>query len=377
MGIWSEIGRCPHTAARSGALATAHGAVATPLFAPVATRGAIKALGWPALHALGAELILCNALHLSLRPGADRVAQLGGLHTFIGWNRAILTDSGGFQLYSLQPRVRVSDAGVEFRSHLDGDRVSLTPESCMTLQERLGADIAMCLDQCLPYPASGAAVEEAVERTVQWARRCRASHRRADQALFGIVQGGWEERARKRCAEALGAMDFPGYAVGGLVLGEPSELARATLAYTAALLPADRPRYAMGLGTPVDLVEGVAAGIDLFDCALPTRNARNGTLFTSGGLVRIKNARYRDDPGPLDPACSCPTCRSVSRAYLRHLYLCGEMQAAALLTQHNLAYYLDTMREIRQAIPLGRLPVLRSRLKALFEPAAGRPAESL
>jgi queuine tRNA-ribosyltransferase len=356
-------------------LTTRHGSVATPVFAPVATLGAIKALGWQQLEGLGAELVLCNALHLSLRPGAELVAQLGGLHKFVGWSRSILTDSGGFQLYSLQPRVKVGDQGVEFQSHLDGSRVFLTPESCMELQEQLGADIAMALDQCLPYPAPPEAISAAVDRTVQWARRCRAAHRREDQALFGIVQGGWDERARKQCAEELAALGFSGYAIGGLALGEPSELSRSMLAYCAPLLPSDLPRYGMGLGTPVDLVEGVAAGVDLFDCALPTRNARNGTLFTRSGLVRIKNARYRGDPRPLDPECGCPTCRRVSRAYLRHLFLAGEMQAATLLTQHNLAFYLDTMREIRQAIPLGRLPQLRSRLKAVFEPAL--PAEPL
>ena len=367
--IWRQTGRCPVTAARTGVLRTGHGDLETPLFAPVATLGAIKGLGWAQLEALGASLVLCNALHLSLRPGAELVERLGGLHRFVGWPRAILTDSGGFQLYSLQPRVKVEEDGVAFQSHLDGSRIFLSPEGCMELQEQLGADIAMCLDQCLPYPASSAAIAQAVERTIRWARRCRGSHRRADQALFAIVQGGWDERARKQCAEALAAMEFPGYAVGGLSLGEPSELARSMLAYCAGLLPPERPRYAMGLGTPVDLVEGVAAGVDLFDCALPTRNARNGTLFTRAGLVRIKNACYRTDPAPLDPECSCATCRSSSRAYLRHLLLSGERQGATLLTQHNLSFYLDTMREIRQAIPAGQLPQIRSRLKALFEPA--------
>jgi queuine tRNA-ribosyltransferase len=330
---------------------------------PVGTQGAVKAIRHRDLEEAGAEIILANTYHLLLRPGDELIARRGGLHRFIGWTRPILTDSGGFQVLSLAQRVLLSEEGADFRSHLDGSRHLLTPERATDIQARLGADIAMVLDECLAFPATRDAAAASMARSVRWARRCRqrladlrsgpvagVAVSNAGQAQFGIVQGGIFQDLRDESADATVAIGFDGYAIGGLSVGEPSDQMYAVAGGTANRLPADRPRYLMGAGTPEDLVECVARGIDMFDCVLPTRNARNGQLFTSGGRINIKNAQYAEDDGPLDPHCGCYTCRHHSRAYLRHLYMAGEMSAGALNTLHNLSFYLDTMRRIRDAI---------------------------
>ncbi|HVR42623.1 MAG TPA: tRNA guanosine(34) transglycosylase Tgt [Thermoanaerobaculia bacterium] len=349
--------------ARLGEIATPHGSIATPVFIPVGTAGAVKGLTSDQLAALGPDVILCNTYHLMLRPGAELIERLGGLHRFIGWDRPILTDSGGFQVFSLAEIRNVREEGVEFQSHLDGARHFLTPEGSIEIQERMGVDIAMAFDEC---PAAGqghAEVERSMELTHRWAERSLRA-RRGGSALFGIVQGGPFPDLRRRSAEVIGGMGFEGVAIGGVSVGEPKQAMLDTMRLTAPLLPADRPRYLMGVGTPEDLVEGVAAGIDMFDCVMPTRNARNGTLFTSEGRIAIRNAKYRSDGGPLDPACGCPTCRSVSRAYLRHLFVAGEMSAAVYNTVHNLWFYLDLMRRIRQSIASNSFRELRRELLA-------------
>jgi queuine tRNA-ribosyltransferase len=350
-------------AARAGELQTPHGVVRTPAFMPVGTQGAVKAVLQHHLDEAGAEIILGNTYHLFLRPGDELIARRGGLHQFIGWSKPILTDSGGFQVFSLTERCVIREEGAEFRSHLDGARHLLTPERAVDIQARLGSDIAMVLDECIGYPATHEAAAAAMERSVRWAGRCRdrlAVLRQEapgevrlmtpGQAQFGIVQGGVFEDLRRVSADATVALGFDGYAIGGLSVGEPADLMYGVVETTARRLPGERPRYLMGAGTPEDLVECVARGIDLFDCVLPTRNARNGQLFTSQGRINIRNARYAEDDRPLDPACRCYTCRRHSRAYLRHLYMAGEMSAAALNTLHNLSFYLDTMRQIRDAI---------------------------
>ncbi len=296
----------------------------------------------------GPEIILCNTYHLMLRPGIDLLEQLGGVHRFMGWDRAVLTDSGGFQLFSLASIRKIREEGVEFRSHIDGSPYFLSPERSVEIQSRMGVDVAMAFDECPAYGLSHSEVEKSMELTHRWARRSLAARR--ESALFGIVQGGVHNDLRKRSAEEIGGMDFDGVAIGGVSVGEPKQEMLEVVNFTAPLLPADKPRYLMGVGTPEDLVEGVAAGIDLFDCVMPTRNARNGTLFTSFGKVSIKNARFAADPRPLDPACSCVGCRTVSRAYLRHLFLNGEIAASVYNTIHNLTHYLDLMRSIRQSI---------------------------
>ena len=350
-------------AARLGCLQTPHGLVDTPAFMPVGTQGAVKAVLHRDVEALGAQIILGNTYHLFLRPGDELIARRGGLHRFIGWSRPILTDSGGFQVFSLGERCTIDEEGAHFRSHLDGSGHLLTPERSVDIQARLGSDIAMVLDECLSYPATRDAAVASMPRSVRWAARCRArldqlrSSPPADvtvsnpsQAQFGIVQGGVFEDLRVESADATVAVGFEGYAIGGLSVGEPIETMYSVVERTAARLPSDRPRYLMGAGTPEDLVECVARGVDMFDCVMPTRNARNGQLFTSEGRINIKNARYAEDDRPLDPQCGCYTCRQHSRAYLRHLYMAGEMTAGALNTLHNLSFYLDTMRRIRDAI---------------------------
>jgi len=351
--------------ARLGELHTAHGVVQTPVFMPVGTQGSVKATHHRDLEEAGAQIILGNTYHLYLRPGDQLIARRGGLHRFIGWPHPILTDSGGYQVFSLAERRKIDEQGAEFRSHLDGSLHRLSPESAVDIQARLGSDIAMVLDECLAYPASRNETAQSMERSVRWAERCRARFldihdgggRDVDptnrgQAQFGIVQGGVFQDLRDQSAGATIAIRFDGYAIGGLSVGEPIDVMYAVVADTVRHLPADRPRYLMGAGTPEDLVECVARGIDMFDCVLPTRNARNGQLFTSEGRINIKNARYAEDEGPVDPACDCYTCRTHSRAYLRHLYLAGEMTAGSLNTLHNLTFYLDTMRRIREAISL-------------------------
>ena len=340
--------------ARLGRLRTAHGEVETPAFLPVGTAGAVKAVTPEELRACGASIVLANTYHLFLRPGHEIVRELGGLHRFMHWDGPILTDSGGFQVFSMQAIRRIEEEGVRFRSHLDGSEHLLTPEISMEVQAALGSDVAMVLDECPPLPGPREAVEAAVARTTRWAERSRAAYA-GPGVPFAIVQGGTWEDLRERSASALVAMDFPGYAIGGVSVGEAPESIASVARATAAMLPAERPRYLMGVGRPQDLVLAVAAGCDLFDCVMPTRNARNGTLFTSRGRVNIKREQHRRDPAPLDPGCTCETCRHYSRAYLRHLYTAGEILAARLHTIHNLTYYLGIVRRLREAIAAGEL----------------------
>ena len=321
---------------------------------PVGTQATVKGVTREELVEVGAQMVLANTYHLYLRPGVEVVAKMGGLHRFMNWDGPILTDSGGYQVFSLAALREVTDAGVTFRSHLDGTEFHFDPETAVSAQEKLGSDVAMALDECPKLPSPPAALRAAVERTLLWAERSKVAHRRPGQALFAIVQGGLDEVLRRRCAEELTRMDFPGYAVGGLSVGESRSDRERTLEATAPYLPVDRPRYLMGVGAPEDLVEGVARGIDLFDCVLPTRNARNGNLLTASGRVVIKNARYADDPRPVEEDCDCYTCRHYSRAYLRHLYLAKEILGARLNTIHNLRYSCRLMSQVREAIATGR-----------------------
>ncbi len=368
-------------AARRGEMRTAHGLVQTPAFMPVGTQAAVKAITQRDLEDLGAEIILGNTYHLFLRPGDGLIARAGGLHRFMAWDRPILTDSGGFQVFSLADRRVIKEEGAEFRSHLDGSLHLLTPERATDIQAQLGSDIAMVLDECIAAPATEADARLAMERSARWARRARARfvQLRADpascpdvlatnpgQAQFGIVQGGVFPELRRESVEATVEIGFEAYAIGGLSVGEPPEVTYDVVAGTAPLLPADRPRYLMGSGMPDDLLECVARGIDLFDCVLPTRNARNGQLLTRTGPLSIKNARFAEDLRPPDPECGCYTCRTFSRAYLRHLYVAGEMAAATLNTIHNLYFYLDTMEGVRKAIMSGTFEKLRSEFRQTF-----------
>ena len=352
------LDEAPGAAARRGCLTLAHGDVATPAFMPVATHGSVKGLGPRELRETGAEMILANAYHLWLRPGVDVVARLGGLHRFMGWDGPILTDSGGYQIFSLASLARVTVDGVHFRSHLDGSAHFVTPEGMIRAQERLGSDVAMILDECPAGDAPRDVVSAAAERTAAWAARAVAARGAADQAVFGIVQGGTDLALRAASARAITGLGFDGYAIGGLSVGEPRDATWAVAATTAALLPADRVRYFMGTGTPEDLVRLVGAGIDLFDCVMPTRHARNGTLFTSAGAVVIRHARYAADPAPLDPECPCYTCARFSRAYLRHLLMAREPLAVVLNTLHNVTYYERLMRDMRVAIARGDFTAL-------------------
>ena len=363
---------CPVTGARAGLLHTPHGVVETPVFMPVGTQATVKGLRSEELAGeLGVQLLLANTYHLFLRPGAAVIRKLGGLHRFMSWPRAILTDSGGFQVFSLSALRKVTDRGVLFRSHLDGDLHEFTPESTVDAQIALGSDIMMALDECPPYPVGLEAAREAVERTVKWAREAFEHYRRRReneeirQALFPIVQGSTYPDLRRRCAEELRELGAEGYAVGGVSVGEPRELSLETTELTVPLLPEDRPRYVMGVGMPEELPAYVARGVDMMDCVLPTRNARNGYLFTSQGKLVIKQARYRDDPRPVDESCACSTCRRYSRAYLRHLYQAGEMLYSTLATLHNVYRYLDIMRGIRQAILLGKFPEYLNAVQSL------------
>jgi queuine tRNA-ribosyltransferase len=341
------------TAARAGEFMTPHGVVPTPLFMPVGTRATVKGVTVDQLHELDAHIVLSNTYHLFLRPGAEIVREAGGLHRFMAWDRPILTDSGGFQVFSLAETVKLSDDGVEFRSILDGSKHFWTPEDNMAIQEAFGADIIMQLDQCPPYPAEKSFVAEAVRRSAEWAARCKAAHTREDQALFGIVQGGVHPDLRAESANRLTELDFPGYGIGGYSVGEPHELMLESLDPVAELLPADRPRYLMGEGNPTTMLEAIALGVDLFDCVLPTRTARMGTAFSSEGRMNLRNAQYARDFGPLDPACDCPVCRTYSRAYLRHLIVAKEMLAATLISIHNIYTLLQLVRDARQAILAG------------------------
>ena len=372
--------------ARRGVMTTAHGAVETPAFMPVGTQGAVKGVTQRDLEGLDAEILLSNTYHLYLRPGDDLIARQGGLHRFAGWTRPILTDSGGYQVFSLAARRTIDEAGAHFRSHLDGSAHLLTPEKAADIQAQLGSDVAMVLDECLALPAEPAEVRASMERTLRWAGRARVRFldlrdggapgvivTNPGQAQFGIVQGGVHPDLREESARETVKIGFEGYAIGGLSVGEPADVMYDVVARTAPELPEDRPRYLMGVGTPSDIVEAVARGIDLFDCVLPTRNARNGQLFTSVGRINIKNARYAEDSGPPDPACSCYTCRTFSRAYLRHLFQVGELNAATLNTLHNLHFYLDTLRRIRESVSFGRFESFRV---AFHRGLSGQPHDS-
>jgi queuine tRNA-ribosyltransferase len=343
------------TNARLGMLRTPHGDVPTPVFMPVGTAAAVKAMSNEALESLDANLILGNTYHLYLRPGHERIERLGGLHEFMAWNRAILTDSGGYQVFSHRELRSINEEGVQFRSHIDGSRNVFTPEKVVDIQRALGSDIAMVFDDCTPYPSGHVDAEASMELSMRWEKKCYDHWRRQEdgrQALFCIVQGSVYPDLRKRSVEALSGMDFSGMAIGGLSVGEPKDLMYEIVETTAPMLSCEKPRYLMGVGTPEDLIRCVGMGVDMFDCVLPTRNARNGCLFTSQGRILIKNAIYAEDRGPLDPECSCPTCRRYSRAYLRHLFLSGEHLSAVYNTIHNLTFYLDMMRKIRESIQL-------------------------
>jgi queuine tRNA-ribosyltransferase len=342
-------------AARRGRLIFPRGVVETPAFMPVGTYGTVKAMTPEELRSVGAEIILGNTFHLMLRPGATVIEQQGGLHDFMHWQGPILTDSGGFQVFSLAALRKITEAGVKFRSPVDGGMVFLGPEESMAVQRVLGSDIVMIFDECTPYPATDAAARQSMERSLRWARRSKAAHGDSPSALFGIVQGGMYPHWRRVSAEGLRDIGFDGYAIGGLAVGEPLAERLAMLDCTVPLLPDEVPRYLMGVGKPEDLVEAVRRGIDLFDCVMPTRNARNGHLFTHHGDIRIRNSQYRNDPRPLDETCGCYTCRHYSRAYLRHLDQCREILGARLNTMHNLHYYLDLMRQLRTAISEHRL----------------------
>jgi queuine tRNA-ribosyltransferase len=343
----------PASGARRGRLQTAHGPVETPVFMPVGTQATVKTLEPRDLAAEGCEILLSNTYHLYLRPGHQLIKDLGGLHRFMGWGRAILTDSGGYQVLSLTALRRLSEDGVTFQSHLDGSRHVLTPEKAVEIQLALGVDILMALDECPPHDADAAYHQISMERTLRWAARCRAAHPSDEPALFGIVQGGTLPDLRARSAEETARIGFSGYALGGLGIGEGPTAMYATVEDTTALLPPDAPRYLMGVGTPQDLLECIGRGVDMFDCVLPTRNGRNGTLFTSTGRLNIKSAVHARDERPLDAECACYTCRHFSRAYLRHLYVSGEILGLRLNTIHNLHYYLDLMRQARRAIECG------------------------
>ncbi len=364
------LGTDPESSARRGVLHTGHGAVPTPAFMPVGTQGTVKGCTIDLLRQTGTTMLLGNTYHLALRPGADVVAELGGLHRFMGWDGPILTDSGGFQIFSLERLCRVTDQAVEFRSHVDGSRLALSPERAIALQEALGSDVAMVLDHVVALPCPGDEVRAACERTIAWAARCRGVASRRDQLLFAIVQGGLEPDLRAWCARELVTLDFAGYAVGGLSVGETAEEMYRMVEVTCPWLPADRPRYLMGVGRPEDILEAVRRGIDLFDCVLPTRNGRNALAFTATGPLRLRNARHSRDPRPLDPRCSCPACRH-SRAYLHHLFRAGEMLGPMLLTLHNLTYYQALMASIRTAIEAGEFVEFSRQQLAQLRPQEG------
>jgi len=354
------------TRARAGIMKTPHGDIETPVFMPVGTKATVKAMTPDELKEIGAQIILSNTYHLYLRPGHDLIKQAGGLHDFMHWDRPILTDSGGFQVFSLSEMRKVSDEGVEFRSIIDGSTHFFTPEKVMEIEEAIGADIIMVLDELTGYPVEKGMAEEAVKRTYEWAKRCKKAHK-TDQALFGIIQGSAYEDLRKRSAELTVELDFPGYAIGGLSVGEPHPVMYEVLDYTVPLLPKNKPRYVMGLGDPTSLVESVALGVDMFDCVLPTRVARNALAMTSVGKINMRNASYANDFTKLDPNHDCYVCKNYSRAYIRHLVKAGEILAARLLTWHNLAYLVDVMREARKAILEDRFAEFRADYHAEHE----------
>lgn len=350
------IKECPHTHARAGRLHTPHGVIETPIFMPVGTQATVKAMTPRALHEIEAQIILSNTYHLFLRPGHELIRRAGGLHAFMGWDGPILTDSGGFQVFSLGDLRRIEEEGVHFRSHLDGSRRFIGPETAMEIQEALGSDIAMAFDVCTAYPAEKDEVKDALTRTARWLKRCAEAHTRPDQALFGIVQGGLYKDLREESVAATLETDLPGYAIGGLSVGEPKPLMYEMLDHVMPMMPGGKPRYLMGVGSPDCLIEGAMRGVDMFDCVLPTRIARNGTALTSRGTVVVRNAGYAEDFSPLDPACGCYTCTHFTRGYLRHLVKAGEILASILITHHNLHFLLGLMEDIRRAILADNLP---------------------
>jgi len=354
---------------RVGELYTAHGIIPTPIFMPVGTQGSVKAVCPEDLKTLGARIILGNTYHLYLRPGDAMIARRGGLHSFIHWDRPILTDSGGFQVFSLSGLRKLTEDGVAFSSHIDGSKHFFTPEKVISIQRNLGSDIMMVLDECVPYGADYGYTKNSLALTTRWAARCRTAYApgSGDQLLFGIGQGGFFKDLREESLRQLMDIPFDGYAVGGLSVGEPKEEMIDMLYHSGELLPVDKPRYLMGVGTPLDIVRGIDAGIDMFDCVLPTRNARNGTLFTSLGKINIKRAEYTEDDSPLDPACSCYTCRNFSRAYLRHLYHAREILSYRLNTIHNLAYFLQVVTGARQAIEKGIFQAYNAKFEAIYD----------
>lgn len=358
------------TSGRAGLWQTPHGPLETPGFMPVGTLATVKGLLPEQLRAAGAQMLLANTYHLALRPGEKIVEEHGGLHRFMNWDGPILTDSGGFQVFSLAARRSVDDQQIVFRSHIDGTELQLSPERAVEIQESLGADCIMCLDECPPAGESREQILAAVNRTTLWAARCRDAQKRDDQALFGIVQGGVHPDLRQKSAEDLLKLDFPGYAVGGLSVGEPPDAMYSTLDATVPVLPVERPRYLMGVGRPEDILEAVCRGIDMFDCVMPTRNGRNAMAFTSNGPVRIRNARNRHDQSSLDPECSCPACTNYTRSYLRHLFVAGEMLGPILLSLHNITYYEQLVRDLRTAILDSRLADYRLELLARWAGSA-------
>jgi queuine tRNA-ribosyltransferase len=353
------IAKDPSCAARLGAISTPHGTIATPIFMPVGTQATVKSMTPEELREIKTRIILANTYHLYIRPGHELIGRLGGLHEFMHWSGPILTDSGGFQVFSLGELCKIKEEGVTFQSHLDGSYHCISPEVSIGIQEALGADIIMCFDECPPSTSDFSYVKKSLEMTTRWARRCKEAKRRDDQALFGIVQGGKFQDLRKQSVQELREIGFDGYALGGLSVGEEKEVMYSVMEYCEPLLPEDHPRYVMGIGTPEDLIEGIFRGYDMFDCVMPTRNARNGTLFTSTGSLNIKNARYAEDRSPVDPDCDCYVCRNYSRAYLRHLYRSGEILASRFNTYHNLHYYLTLMEQAREAIAQGSFASFR------------------
>lgn len=361
------------TGARLGLLTTAHGTVETPVFMPVGTRATVKTMTPEEVWELGGRMILGNTYHLYLRPGPDLISEAGGLHRFMGWDGPILTDSGGFQVFSLAPLRRITDEGVVFRSHIDGSEHLFTPEKVVAIQEALGSDIAMVFDECSPYPCTHEEAAAGLRRTLAWAARAREVHRRPDQALFGIVQGSVYRDLRVQSARELAALDFPGFGIGGLSVGEPKPLMYEALEWTIPHLPAAKPRYLMGVGSPDCLLEGVARGVDMFDCVLPTRMARHGALLTRSGRLNIRNAVHSRDFRPVDPDCGCYTCRRFTRAYLHHLFRTGEVLGLRLATIHNLFFVLDLMRAVREAIREDRLQELKEHFLRDYAPNGERP----
>ena len=366
------VARDSGTAARTGRLTLRSGVVETPAFMPVGSRGTVRGLTPAQIRATGAQMVLANAYHLALRPGADEVARLGGLHTFMAWDGPILTDSGGFQVFSLAEHRELTEAGVQFRSPVDGARVFLGPRECMDVQEKIGADVAMVLDHCAPYPCSRELAEEALERTLRWSAECKAAHRREDQALFGIVQGSVFDDLRERSARRTVELGMDGYAIGGVSVGEGDELRRGVVARTAPLLPDAQPRYLMGVGFPVDIVTAIGAGIDMFDCVAPTRMGRNATAFTPHGRLRLRNRASRTDPRPVQDDCECVCCRLYSRAYLNHLFRTGEMLGPVLLSIHNLTFYGRLTAQARQAAAGGRFAQFRDEFIAGYTHTEGK-----